>query len=293
MTRPLHIGVFAQEASPTIREELARAAAARGHTYEILSLPSFDILHPDDVFEAAQLQNYDVLYYRTGLGQTGSQLLDAYLERAGRRAVNLIARKHPLVHRKTYQAVVAARCDARVPKILLDVDSAYAVLTKELGQPFIAKADVSSQGRDVFRIESEADLHAVRSRSDAHEFFYQEFVPHKHDCRIHIVGGKAVSGYTRTAAPGDFRTNLHQGGSMGELLPQHKAELFPLAEKIASHLELAICAVDFLPHTETGELYFAELNSNPGWQEWNARYTGVDVSECVLDYFESLARTPI
>ncbi len=215
--------------------------------------------------------------------------LERYLAEHGRSAVNLDADLYPYRERKTFQATVAHAAGVLVPASRLDTESTYEELAALLGKPFIAKADISSQGRDVFCVDSPEVLKAIRARADTHEFFFQTFIPHEHDCRVHVVGGRAVGGYARVAAKGDFRTNVHLGASMHRLSALHRDALFPLAEQLATKLDLAICAVDFLPHRKTGDVYFGEVNSNPGWCAADAAFTGLDVSEAVIDYFEALA----
>jgi ribosomal protein S6--L-glutamate ligase len=232
------------------------------------------------------LRSFDVLYYRTGLGHIGALFLRKYLATHGLSAVNLGKDTHVSGGRKTFQILRAARSGVRLPRTLIDHTESYDVLVHELGSPFVAKPDRGSQGRGVRLIRTVEAFSALLAEPGV-ERIYQAFVPHACDFRVHIVGGVAVAAYSRVSAEDEFRTNVSQGGSMYPIVESRRSELYVLAEKLNASFGLDISAVDFLVHEETGELYFSEINSNPGWEMSDCEATGVDMTKIVLEYLES------
>ena len=99
--------------------------------------------------------------------------------------------------------------------------------------------------------------------------------------RVFIVDGKVVGAMKRTAKDGEFRSNLHRGGT-AELIKLSKAER-ETALKAARELGLTVCGVDMLP-SDRGPLVL-EVNSSPGL-EGIEKATGKDVANTVIEYLE-------
>lgn len=286
---PIRIGVMSRLASPTVSKELAREAALRGHEYHRITFDTADITSLERAFASSNLLSYDVLYYRTSLCVSWQQALERFLAKHGRRAVNLDAITHPFLEQKIYQTQATAAAGIQTPKTLIGESPDFHTIAQSLGAPFVMKASDSARGMDVHKITTEEKLEAVRHKGAGKEYFYQEYVPHKHDCRVHLVGGKAVAGYRRVPVPGDFRCNVSRGAAMESLCAEEKESMFPLAERISTLFGLNMHAVDFLTSTTNNECYFVEINNNPGWETSDKDATGVDMSKLAIDYFEKLA----
>ena len=79
--------------------------------------------------------------------------------------------------------------------------------------PFIAKIPrASARGRGVFLISNLDELQRYLGVSRI--AYIQEFFAHERDLRVVLINYKVIIAYWRIKAPGDFRTNLHQGGIM-------------------------------------------------------------------------------
>jgi ribosomal protein S6--L-glutamate ligase len=101
------------------------------------------------------------------------------------------------------------------------------------------------------------------------------------DIRALVIGEKVVAAMKRSGPPGDFRSNLHRGGS-GEavrITPQERSA----AVRAARTLGLNVCGVDML-RSKTGPLV-VELNSSPGI-EGLEKATGVDVATAMIEFLE-------
>lgn len=79
--------------------------------------------------------------------------------------------------------------------------------------PFVLKkARGSSKGRDVFLIRSMSDLNCFLDIKSP--VYVQEYCPVDRDLRIIIIGKEIALSYWRLSRPGDFRTNVSQGGDI-------------------------------------------------------------------------------
>lgn len=105
------------------------------------------------------------------------------------------------------------------------------------------------------------------------------------DIRCLVIGGKVVAAMKRQAAPGEFRSNLHRGGS-AELVRLSPAER-KTAVDAAKTMGLNMCGVDIL-RSKDGPVVM-EVNSSPGL-EGIEMATGKDVAGMIFDYIEKNAK---
>ena len=119
-------------------------------------------------------------------------------------------------------------------------------------------------------------------------FLVQEFVKEANgsDLRCFVVDGKVVGAMMRTAAEGDFRSNVHQGGSVKKVrLTKEERRASIKAAKI---LKLNVAGVDIL-RSSTGPKIL-EVNSSPGL-EGIEKATGKDIAGEIISCIESNVRT--
>ena len=105
------------------------------------------------------------------------------------------------------------------------------------------------------------------------------------DIRCLVVGEKVVAAMKRQAQPGEFRSNLHRGGSASliKLTPAERAT----AAKAAKVMGLNVAGVDIL-RSERGPLVM-EVNSSPGLQGIEAA-TSKDVAGMIVQFIEKNAK---
>jgi len=150
-----------------------------------------------------------------------------------------------------------------VPRTRVVQDAAEAVRAwEDLGRDCIAKPLFGSGGRGLVRLASGADAGKIVPM-DGRVAYLQEFIPHAGwDVRILVVGDRVFS-MKRLASPGDWRTNVSQGGRPEAFEPPH--EWIELAMRSAAVVGAAIAGVDLLP-TRDGRLVVLEVNAVPGWR---------------------------
>ena len=101
------------------------------------------------------------------------------------------------------------------------------------------------------------------------------------DLRAFVVGGKVVAAMERVAAEGEFRANLHRGGSARQVdLTEEETET---AISAAATLGLDVSGVDML-RSDEGPLVI-EVNASPGLEGIEAA-SGVDVAGAIVEYLE-------
>lgn len=105
------------------------------------------------------------------------------------------------------------------------------------------------------------------------------------DIRCFVIGDKVVAAMKRQALPGEFRSNLHRGGSASliKITPDERAT----AVKAAKIMGLGVAGVDLL-RSERGPLVM-EVNSSPGLEGIELA-TGKDVASMIVEYIEKNAR---
>jgi len=112
----------------------------------------------------------------------------------------------------------------------------------------------------------------------------QEFVKEAggSDLRCFVVGGKVVGAMMRTAQAGEFRSNVHQGGSVSKV--RLTKEERRTAIKAARILKLNVAGVDIL-RSDTGPKIL-EVNSSPGL-EGIEKATEKDIAGSIIECIEA------
>jgi len=105
------------------------------------------------------------------------------------------------------------------------------------------------------------------------------------DIRAFVVGGRVVASMERRGATGEFRSNLHRGGTARpiEISPEERR----IALKAARSMGLNVAGVDML-RAASGTMV-VEVNSSPGL-EGVENATGVDVAGAVIGFLEKHAK---
>lgn len=153
------------------------------------------------------------------------------------------------------------------------------------GAPLVIKLLEGTQGIGVVLAETKKAASSVIEAffGLGNNILIQEFIKESKgtDIRVFVVDGKVVGAMKRTAKEGEFRSNLHRGGT-AQLIKLNKAER-ETALKAARELGLTVCGVDMLP-SDRGPLVL-EVNSSPGL-EGIEKATGKDVATTVIEYIE-------
>jgi ribosomal protein S6--L-glutamate ligase len=155
--------------------------------------------------------------------------------------------------------------------------------------PHVIKLNEGTQGAGVMLTEKPSASRSVIEalRGLYANFLVQEFVEEAKgaDLRCFVVGDRVVAAMKRQAPKGDFRSNLHRGGSAKGVRPSAMEQ--DVAIRAAQALGLGVAGVDLI-RSKRGPLVL-EVNASPGLEGIEAA-SEVDVAGAVIDYVGGRSR---
>ncbi len=168
------------------------------------------------------------------------------------------------------------------------VDDTEALIELVGGAPLVVKLLEGTQGKGVVLAETrkaaESVIDAFREL-DAN-FLVQEFIKEAGgaDIRCFVLGDRVIAAMRRQAKEGEFRSNLHRGGSatVVKLTPEERSA----AVRAAKTMGLNVAGVDIL-RSNHGPLVM-EVNSSPGLEGIETT-TGKDIAGEIIQFIEKTA----
>ena len=273
-------------------QRLIEAARTRGHTVRVLDpLRCYMRIAPGSFemhYKGRVLSDYDAVLPRIGASVTfyGTAVLRQF-EMMGVYTPNgsdaiLRARDKLRCHQ------LLAKQDIGLPRTVFgDNPDDTADLLRMLGKPpHIIKLTEGSQGNGVILAERASASRSVIEafRGLYANFLVQEFIGEAKgaDVRCFVVGSEVVAAMRRQARKGEFRSNLHRGGSAKAVtLTADERETAIRAAKV---MGLNVAGVDLL-RSKRGPLVL-EVNSSPGLEGIEGA-TGLDVAGQVIEYVDA------
>jgi ribosomal protein S6--L-glutamate ligase len=274
---------------------LVEAGEQRGHELHVIDTLKcyMDITsaHPAVWYKGKKLDDYDAVIPRIGASITryGTAVI-RQLEMMGiyclTESVALGRSRDKL---RALQLLARKGIGLPVTGFAHDVYDSKELIRLVGGAPLVVKLLSGTQGRGVVLAETakaaESVIDAFREL-DA-EVLVQEFIKESagSDIRCFVIGNKVVAAMQRTAKEGEFRSNLHRGGSahVVKITPEERST----AVRAARTMGLAVAGVDIL-RSGRGPLVI-EVNSSPGL-EGIERATGKDVASRIIEFVEQNAR---
>jgi ribosomal protein S6--L-glutamate ligase len=285
----MKIALLSRNAQLYSTRRLAQAARSRGHPLTII-----DTLHvPVQVGKGSKLSpiqplpNVDAIIPRIGTSITFYGLaVVRQFEAKGvitTAASAAIARSRDKLH--SLQVMNSEGLPIPNTTVVSDPEDALQAIQTAGGLPVILKLIRGTQGRGVFLAR---EMHTVTSvlktvHRASEQMLIQEYVQESHgsDIRVIVVGNRCVAAMRRTASHGDFRSNLHRGGTAVPFELDEDSRR--LAARAARAHGLGVAGVDMLM-SNRGPLLL-EVNSSPGLEGIETT-TGVDVAGEVVRYLE-------
>ena len=171
-----------------------------------------------------------------------------------------------------------------------DPRTTEALIDQVGGAPLVIKLLEGTQGVGVVLAETrkaaESVIEAFRGLNA--NILAQEYIKEAGgaDIRCLVVGGKVVAAMKRQGKEGEFRSNLHRGGtaSVVKITPEERST----ATRAASILGLNVSGVDLL-RSNHGPVVM-EVNSSPGL-EGIEKATGIDIATDIINYIEDKIRS--
>ncbi|MBD3638624.1 MAG: RimK family alpha-L-glutamate ligase [Crocinitomicaceae bacterium] len=175
----------------------------------------------------------------------------------------------------------------RIPKTYFSNDLYYAerMVQTHLGYPFIMKVLEGTQGQGVFLVHTEEEAEHLISEhvKKRTRILLQQYIAEfsGKDIRVIVINGEIVASMMRTAAEGDFRSNIHLGGS-GKIVDLSEQEK-EMAIRSVEVLGLSMAGVDILRSSE-GPMVI-EVNSSPGIEGIEG-VTKIPIAEALIESIE-------
>lgn len=157
------------------------------------------------------------------------------------------------------------------------------------GAPLVVKLLQGTQGKGVVLAETQkaAETMIDAFRQLSADFLVQEFIKEAggSDIRCFVIGTRVVAAMMRSAKPGEFRSNLHRGGTakLVKLTPEERSTALRSARKMG----LNVAGVDIL-RSNHGPVVM-EVNSSPGL-EGIEKATGRDIATQIIQFLENNAK---
>jgi ribosomal protein S6--L-glutamate ligase len=270
---------------------LVEAGQKRGHEVRVFDTLQFDLCirrrKPELLYQGEPVGHVDAVIPRVGASITFYGLaVVRQFEMMGVYCLNesqAIARSRD----KLRSLQLLCRHDIGVPPTVFtrQADHVRDCIGLVDGPPVVVKLLEGTQGIGVVLAETER---AASSVIDAfhgldQNILIQKFIKEAHgsDIRALVVGRKVVGAMRRQAVAGEFRSNLHRGGTATKVrLP---IEFRKTALAAARVLGLRLAGVDMLESKE-GPMIM-EVNSTPGL-EGIEKATGADVAGAVIEHLE-------
>jgi len=156
----------------------------------------------------------------------------------------------------------------KMPKtILISPDVSLDMIEEQIGFPLVLKIMDGNQGKGVTLIDSREELKNILNIINANEFGQELMVQEAilsskgRDIRVVVGAGEVIHSFVRYNDK-DFKSNLHQGGSLETFnAPQ---SLIDESIKLADAFGLKYGSIDYLFGESEDEFYLCEVNSVPG-----------------------------
>ena len=274
---------------------MVEAGKARGHDMHVVDVLNcyIDIAssNPTIHYKGKPLEGFDAVVPR--IGHTVTAYGAAVIRQFEMMGVYALTESVALTRSrdKLRSLQLLSRKDIGMPKTSFAhcVDSTNDLIEMVGGSPLVLKLLSGTQGKGVVlaptRKAAESVIDAFRELKA--DFLVQEFIKEAGgtDVRCFVIGNKVVAAMQRTAQEGEFRSNLHRGGT-AQLTKLTKEER-ETAIKSAKAMGLNVAGVDIL-RSERGPLVM-EVNSSPGLEGIETS-TGKDIASMIIEFIEENAK---
>lgn len=286
----MNIAILSRGETLYSTQSLLKAGGARNHTIEVFD-PSLctlsiengkPILHYGDEL----VDDVHAIIPRIGASNTyfGASLVRHF------QAMNIfsvVSAEAILQSRNKWTSFqILAAAGIPVPKTVLgNVYDVEATLKTFGDNPVILKVLQGTHGAGVILAETyQSALSTIETLNASKvRFIIQKYIAESQgtDLRAIVVDGVIVASMKRQSREGDFRSNLHRGGSSESI--QLTPEETRVALNAARALRMGVCGVDIL-QSKDGPMVL-EVNSTPGLEGIETT-TGINISKSIIGYIE-------
>lgn len=287
----MKIAVLSRNAKLYSTSRLIEAAQNRGHEIQVLDVlrcyMNITSLNPSIHYRGLDLKGFDAVIPRIGASVTfyGAAVLRQF------EMMNVFPLNESVAITRSRDKLRSTQLLARkgiglpVTGFAHNPDDIEDLISFVGGAPLVIKLLEGTQGIGVVLAETHKAAESVIQAFmglNAH-IMVQEFIKEAggSDIRCFVVDGKVVAAMKRQGAEGEFRSNLHRGGtaSLVKLTPEERST----AIRAASIMGLNVCGVDLL-RSNHGPVVM-EVNSSPGLKGIEEA-SGIDIASLIINFIE-------
>jgi len=291
----MRIAILSRNSSLYSTSRLVEACKERDHTVEVLNTLKcyMDIAahRPSVHYRGKELEPFDAVIPRIGASVTfyGAAVLRQFEMMGSYSRNESVAITRSRDKLRSLQILARDGLGLPLTGFANSPDDTKDLIKLVGGAPLVVKLLEGTQGKGVVLAEThkaaESLIDAFRNL-DAN-FLVPEFIKEAGgaDIRCLVVGTKVVAAMKRQAKEGEFRSNLHRGGtaSLIRLTPEERSTAVRAAKKMG----LNVAGVDLL-RSNHGAVVL-EVNSSPGLQGIESA-TGKDVARMIIQFIEKHAK---
>ena len=293
----MHIALLSRNRNLYSTRRLIEAAEQRGHTARVVDTlrcyMSIASHHPSIHYKGKEIEAFDAVIPRIGASVTfyGCAVLRQF-EMMNTYVINdsvSITRSRDKL--RSLQLLSRKGLGLPVTGFAHSPDDIPDLITMVRGAPLVIKLLEGTQGIGVVLAETNQAAESVIQAFMGLKanIMVQEYIKEARgaDIRCLVVGDKVVASMKRQAADGEFRSNLHRGGtaSVIRITPEERST----AIRAAKAMGLRFAGVDLL-RSNHGPVIM-EVNSSPGLQGIETA-TGRDIAGLIIEHIEKNAITP-
>ncbi|MBF0281428.1 MAG: 30S ribosomal protein S6--L-glutamate ligase [Zetaproteobacteria bacterium] len=291
----MKIAIMSRNARLYSTKRLVEAAKLRGHEVQVVDhlrcYMNITSLNPSIHYKGENIEGFDAVIPRIGASVTfyGTAVLRQF-EMMGVYPLNesvAITRSRDKL--RSLQLLARKGIGLPITGFARNPDDVEDLIKTVGGAPLVIKLLEGTQGIGVVLAETKQ---AAESVIEAFmglnvNILVQEFIKEAGgaDIRCFVIGDKVVAAMKRQGKEGEFRSNLHRGGTaeLIRITPQERAT----AVRAAKIMGLNVAGVDIL-RANHGPVVM-EVNSSPGL-EGIERATGKDVAGMIIQFIEKNAK---
>ena len=287
----MKIVILSRDAHLYSTKRLVEAGEKKGHEMLVVDHSKCDLViekrKPEIIYKGAVLEKVDAVIPRIGASVTfyGTAVVRQFEMMKVFTAIESQALVRSRDKLRSLQ--ILSRAGLGLPKTVF---SNYSRNVKDIvrsagGAPVVIKLLEGTQGLGVVLAETDNAAESVIEAFNGLKarVIIQEFIAEAKgtDIRAFVVDGVVVGAMKRQGKPGEFRSNLHRGGTASIIELSEDEENAAL--KAARVMGLGIAGVDILP-SKHGPLIL-EVNSSPGLEGIEAA-TGKNIANSIIRYVE-------
>lgn len=293
----MHIALLSRNRNLYSTRRLIEAAEARGHSIRVVDTlrcyMNIASHRPSIHYKGAELEPFDAIIPRIGASVTfyGCAVLRQFEMKSIYVLNDSVSITRSRDKLRSLQLLSRKGLGLPITGFAHSPDDIPDLITMVKGAPLVIKLLEGTQGIGVVLAETNQAAESVIQAFMGMKanIMVQEYIKEAKgaDIRCFVIGDKVVASMKRQAAEGEFRSNLHRGGSASviRITPEERST----AIRAAKAMGLRVAGVDLL-RSNHGPVIM-EVNSSPGLQGIETA-TGKDIAGLVIEHLEKNAATP-